>query len=231
VACAGDPPREHADRWEKIHERVVGADSAIGNAAALCGPDTRPQLHEAIEEHLHRALESQYLVGQLLAMPSIVDQLDSSVPRLNVRPQLLPGAPGFDPWCLTAPSVRGQFRADRAAVRAIANLWRLDPDPGRTVDLHAQIVAAREQGLIRYAVQPDGELFGSYYCCPWAAIYQVVRPVRLAGQRWQPLQQFTLDVSAEEMPETGAFVRRLLPGPFHPSSEVDYCDPAADSHG
>jgi hypothetical protein len=39
------------------------------------------------------------------------------------------------------------------------------------------------------------------------------------------MQQFTFDVSAEEMAEGGQFTRRLLPGPFHTTSQVDYCDP------
>jgi hypothetical protein len=42
------------------------------------------------------------------------------------------------------------------------------------------------------------------------------------------MQQFTFDVSAEGIAEGGQFVRRLLLGPFHPTSKVDYCDPAAD---
>jgi hypothetical protein len=66
-----------------------------------------------------------------------------------------------------------------------------------------------------------------YFCCPWSAIYLVRRPVTIAGQRLRPMQQFTFDVSAEEMAEGGEFVRRLLPGPFHPTSKVDYCDPTA----
>jgi hypothetical protein len=42
------------------------------------------------------------------------------------------------------------------------------------------------------------------------------------------MQQFTFDVSAEEMAEGGQFVRRLLPGPFHLTGDVDYCDPTAE---
>jgi hypothetical protein len=42
------------------------------------------------------------------------------------------------------------------------------------------------------------------------------------------MQQFIFDVSAEEMAEGGEFVRRLTLGPFHPTSEVDYCDPTAE---
>jgi hypothetical protein len=32
------------------------------------------------------------------------------------------------------------------------------------------------------------------------------------------------------MPEGGEFTRRLLTGPFHPTSKVDYCDPTGDHH-
>ena len=49
---------------------------------------------------------------------------------------------------------------------------------------------------------------------------------QIAGQRLRPVQEFTFDVSAEEIAEGGAFTRRLLLGPFHPTSQVDYCDPA-----
>jgi len=40
------------------------------------------------------------------------------------------------------------------------------------------------------------------------------------------MQEFTFDVSAEEMPEGGEFTRRLLTGPFHSTSRIDYCDPS-----
>jgi hypothetical protein len=40
------------------------------------------------------------------------------------------------------------------------------------------------------------------------------------------MQEFTFDVSAEEMAEGGSFTRCLLTGPFHPATEIDYCDPA-----
>jgi hypothetical protein len=40
--------------------------------------------------------------------------------------------------------------------------------------------------------------------------------------------EFTFDVSAEEMGEGGEFTRRLLLGPFHPTTRIDYCDPSDD---
>jgi hypothetical protein len=42
--------------------------------------------------------------------------------------------------------------------------------------------------------------------------------------------QFVFDVSAEEVAEGGAFVRRIVRGPFHSTDDVDYCDPES-GHG
>ena len=41
----------------------------------------------------------------------------------------------------------------------------------------------------------------------------------------RPTQGFTFDVSAEEMADGGQLTRRLLPGPFHTTTNVD-CDPS-----
>ena len=90
--------------------------------------------------------------------------------------------------------------------------------------------AALEAGDIAYARDSTGKEFGNYFCCPWSAIYVVNRPVRLAGKRLRVLEQFALDISAEEMAETGTFVRRLVTGPFSITNKVDYCDPRAGGH-
>jgi hypothetical protein len=42
--------------------------------------------------------------------------------------------------------------------------------------------------------------------------------------------QVTFDVSGEELAEGGPFVRRIVLGPFQPTSEVDYCDPEGGHH-
>ena len=41
------------------------------------------------------------------------------------------------------------------------------------------------------------------------------------------MEQFAVDVSAEEIAETGTFTRRLVTGPFSPTNKIDYCDPEA----
>jgi hypothetical protein len=99
-------------------------------------------------------------------------------------------------------------------------LWRYDPDPAATVGIQSQINAALAGRSIVLAAAASRQAGQYYYCCPWSSIYLVRRPVTIAGQRLRQMQQFTFDVSAEEMAEGGQFVRRLLPGPFHLTSEV-----------
>ena len=56
------------------------------------------------------------------------------------------------------------------------------------------------------------------------------RPVTIGGKRLRSLQQFTYDVSAEEMLSGGAFKREILIGVFQSTDKVDYCDPQSGGH-
>ncbi len=184
------------------------------------------ELHERIERSIKDALERAYLLGQLAAMPELIDAAGGT---LGLTPELLPlpGEPGFDAWCLTDPETRPQWQRDPQAGQAIQTLWDYDPDPARTLAVEAEIEAALEAGAIDYATDAQGRRLGNFYCCPWSAIYVVRRPVRIAGQRLRAMQQFTFDVSAEEIMEGGPFKRELLLGNFQPTSEIDYCDPSS----
>lgn len=183
------------------------------------------ELHERIERSIKEALERGYLLGQLAAMPEL---LEAGAETVGLQGKRLPrpGEPGFDPWRLTDPETRARWQRDRQAARAIETLWKYDPDPARTLEIEAEIEAALEAGAIDYATDAGGRRLGNFYCCPWSAIYVVRKPVRIAGQRLRPMQQFTYDVSAEEIVEGGTFKRELLLGNFQPTSEVDYCDPS-----
>jgi hypothetical protein len=231
---AGDPPKQYAAALEQVQRLGVDAHTASSYAAGLAHPGADMALHEVIEQHLHRALELQYHLGQLIADPDLLEGYvgpgGQGAPAPKGRPLAGPGQAGFDPWCLTSPRTRRQWQKDPQARQAIDNLWKYDPDPGRTVGLAAQIAAAFEAGDIAYATDERGREFGNYFCCPWSAIYVVKRPVRIAGKRLRVLEQFALDVSAEEMAETGTFVRRLVVGPFAPTNKIDYCDPEAGGH-
>lgn len=220
----------------EAHERVVNrlrqlaaeAASAAEYAQAVAASPAGGQLHELIETHLKRAVALWFQLGQIAAMPALADRYrtEPGAPRLD--PQSLPGGVNFDPWCLTDPTTVRRWRADPRARQAVAALWAADPDPARTLTIHAQIQAALADGAI---VRAEGMRHGSYfYCCPWSAIYQVRRTVRIDGRQLAPAQQFTFDVSAEEIPEGKPFVRRILLGPFTTTTEVDYCDPTAGGH-
>jgi hypothetical protein len=140
-----------------------------------------------------------------------------------------PGEAGFDPWCLTDPNTRMSWQQDRRARQAIRLLWANDPSPDRALAVQDRINPALARGDIAYA-RAYGQQVGPYFCCPWSSIFLVKRPVRIGGRRLRPMQQFTLDVSAEGLAEGDAFRREILVGPFAPTDEVDYCDPAGDDH-
>ncbi len=188
-----------------------------------------PQLHERIETSIKGTVEKAYALGQLAAMPELTDQVPSS-DALRGKRLPGPGEPGFDPWCLTDPDTREQWQRDRQARRAIQALWANDPEPRATLDMQAEIEAALGNGSVVYATAGRGRRLGNYFCCPWAPIYAAERPITIAGRRLRPLQQFTLDVSAEELAEGGPFKRELLLGNFHPTSTIDYCDPSSGGH-
>ena len=89
----------------------------------------------------------------------------------------------------------------------------------------AQAINPTGGGHVQAGVTPDGRPIGNYFCCPWSAVYLVRRPVVIAGRSLRTGQQFTFDVSAEEIFEGGSFKRELLVGPFSLTSEIDYCIP------
>jgi len=141
---------------------------------------------------LRRGIGAYYRLGQLLAMPALLDRPEIAAVSVTGPLLPLPGQPGFDPWCLTDPASRTRWQRDPAARRAIEMLWRHDPDPAATLGIQSQIDAAAAGGSVAL-----GATVSHYFCCPWPAIYLVRRPVTIAGQRLRPMQQFTYDVSAE----------------------------------
>lgn len=219
-------PTDRAQEAATLAGLAADADSALDYAAGLYSPGMNPQLHERTENSLRRAIEGYYRLVQLLAVPDLLRQPKVhavTVSATGARP--LPGQPGFDPWVLTDPAARAMWQRDRNAVRAIETLWYHDPDPAATLAVQGQIDAAVASGHVQAGVTPDGRPIGNYFCCPWSAVYLVRRPVVIAGRSLRTGQQFTFDVSAEEVFEGGSFKRELLVGPFSLTSEIDYCIP------
>ncbi len=212
--------RDRKRAHDRVHEVLAEAESAAAYADQLWSPKVPAAIHEAIERHAKRAVELFYLLGQLMAMPRLA-LAERPKPRATPGQRLpAPGDSGFDPWVLTDPRSFGRWQSDRMAQAAIEQLWLRDPEPRRTLAVQAEIRSALARGDIVV-----DERIGHYFCCPWAPIYLVRRPVVINRQRLQVMQQFTFDVSAEEMEEGGPFTRRLYLGAFSPTSNIDYCLP------
>lgn len=224
-------PEQHREEVAKVASILVSVQTTGDYAADLHsqlhgGKAASQALHERIERSSKEALEQAFLVGQLAAMPEVAKR---AAPAGSGVARRLPGPgePGFDPWCLTDPRTRPQWKRDPQAAGAVDALWRHDPDPERTLRTHAEIEAALESGAVAYATDARGRRLGHFYCCPWSAVYVAKRPVTIGGKRLRPRQQFTFDVSAEEIFEGGKFKRELLLANFSPTDEIDYCDPTA----
>lgn len=208
---------------DRLRQLAAEAAAAADYAAGLRTPTADQRLHEYIEAHLKRALVLWFHLGQLAAMPTLIAGYRPGRAPARLDAARLPGGPKFDPWCLTDTRTRKHWQADPRARRAIELLWAADPEPVRTLAIQADIDRAVAAGDVALASQRGGP--DHYYCCPWSSIYQVRRPVRIGGRKLSTAQQFTFDVSGEELAEGGAFVRRILTGPFQPTTDVDYCDP------
>jgi hypothetical protein len=222
---SADDAQHNAD-LDRLRQLLAEASTAADYADGLLATEPDQALHEAIEERLHRALEAYYRLGQLAAMPRLLDEQPA---RRPLAPEPV-DVTSIDPWCLTDPDTRHRWRKDRRARKAIEMLWQMDPDPAATARIQAEVDAAVADGSIDYATNSAGKRIGHYYCCPWAAVYRVRRRVVIGGKGLRPMQQFTYDVSAEGMAEGGPFVRDIKVGNFTPTDEVDYCDPESGHH-
>lgn len=215
----------------QIHQLLARATSEAEYAEQLWAPNLPQEVHEKVEQHAKSALEQYYHLGQILAMPQLLDRSQtfetraSSTLSTSQRSRPLPGEAGFDPWCLTDPAVRDDWQRPPETKEAIELLWKYDPEPEKTLAIQADIDSALARDDITYATNRFGERLGHYYCCPWAPIYVVKHPVQIGDQQINTSQEFTLDVSAEAVFDGGAFKRQILVGSFQSSPDLDYCAP------
>ena len=156
-------PTDKQDAISHARQLWAAAKSKADYAENLWGGNPSRELHERIEEYVKEAIERLYTLGQLLAMPSLLEadrKAAQETPRPKTSPQRArlpaPGEPGFDPWCLTDKDHRRRFQENPEARQAIARLWKLDPDPQRTVAIQFEIEAAFERGDVRYATNSEG---------------------------------------------------------------------------
>lgn len=219
---AGVPPH-YRPAFNQLKQLAAEASAATDYAIGLRTQRHNPTLHELIENNLRQALELWFHAGQLAAMPRLLENYRALRPAARPDPAMMPGGARFDPWCLTDRATLRRWQHDPRAVQAIRELWAWDPDPAATLALKAEVDAALAAGDIAVLDAPAGGT--CYFECPWAPLFEVRRPVYLAGWSLRVLQQFTLEVAADDMPRGQPFRRGLLMGPFRMTNRVEYCDP------
>jgi len=195
-----DPPEGKKEAVARLEGMAAEAGAATEFGESLWSPDASDQIHERVENSLRRGIAAYHELGQLLAVPALLDRPEVRAVPVSGEPLPLPGQPGFDQWCLTDRHSLPRWQQDPAARRATEILWRYDPDPAATLAIQSQINAALAAGAVAVAVANETPRGHRHYnCCPWSTVYQVRHPVVIAGQPLRPMQEFVLDVSAEEM--------------------------------
>jgi hypothetical protein len=226
----GTPP-EHQKTLEYLRQLLAEANTKADYVDRLYQPKASTELHERIEEHVQRALEIYYTIGQLLAMPSLAKPQNSSKSPYrgtNEKLPALPNQPGFDMWVMTDPNAVGGLKKDARAVIVMKEMWHYNPNPKKTLEMWLEIEQARKRGDVDYAQYSSGKRVGHYFCTPWSPIYVAKRPVTICGERLSTSQQFTLEAAAEGVLVGEEFKLEIVRGNFSPA-ELDYCDPREPS--
>ncbi|HEY3501246.1 MAG TPA: hypothetical protein VGN37_00510 [Actinocatenispora sp.] len=205
-------PPYRDDQVHRLRQFAAMAGSAADYARDLRASGSEPTTTRIAAANLCFAVSAWYQIGQLAAFPDLLRGLQLPRDRPRFDPEQLPGGDEFDPWCLTDEATVDAWRADPGAARAIDALWAADPDPAATLQVKAELDQALAEGRIVRVFLP-GKVT-CFHRCPWSSLYEVRRAVTVAGRHFGVLQQFTLDVSAEEMYWGRPFVRRLVLGPF-----------------
>lgn len=232
-----------------IRQLHASAMSKARYADDLHGTNPSRDVHERVEPHVKEAIELFYVVGQLLAMPSLADDYakrkQAPAPAPPAPAPTKPGAPhsaspstgapskglpgpndiGFNQWCLTDPESLNRWMDSKEARDAVKTLWKLDPNPHETLRIKAEIDAAFLRGDLRFAADNNGKKLGHFFCCPWAPVYEALRPVTIGGTRLQPLQQFIFNVTCEGVNLGAPFTREIMVGNFRPTDKFEYGDP------
>ncbi|MEV8513717.1 hypothetical protein [Dactylosporangium sp. NPDC051484] len=189
----GVPP-QFESAVNRLHQDTAAAVAAVEYAAGLRTVGRHhARLHELIERNLKRALELWFRVGQLAAMPSLL------------------AGPRFDVWCMTDRATLARFRQDPHARRAVTEMWRTDPNPAATLAIQAQVETGLRTGHLWFHVPRYGDT--CYFEPPFSPLYEVRRPVRIAGVSLRVQTQFAI---------RGGANRGLVLGPFRPTGHVRY---------
>lgn len=222
-------PEADAPKLGQLRGHFAQAVGAADYACTMYVPGASQALHEQVETLAKQATEDLYRVGQYLSYPDLLltggAQLPAGAPT-GLGSFALPGQLGFDPWLMTDPNNVAALKRDPGVVKVIRDMWALDPQPAVSLHWWADIQAAEQRGDVRYARGSGGRLVGYYFCAPYAAIYEAVRPIVVGDTAIRAGQRFTIECAPEGTRVGYPFKREVVTGDFQ-AAALDYCDPDA----
>ena len=204
---------------ERLRPTLAVLQSALDAASGLdAGHGASPELKVAIAQTLLAALDRGFQAGQLLAMTELLAKPPPEPGRAPALGSatlalLLPGDPGFDPWCLTDPLQREQRDADGVSAGLLERFWGSDPEPAKTIALQSQVLAAIENGAADYLPEGTyGTLAEIAKHCPWPGVLLASSDLAIAGEQIGAGERFVLAVGGDG----GEFRRELARLPAMP---------------
>jgi hypothetical protein len=212
AARADDPIKARLEPMLESLQTTLDASVVLARGRSL-----EPGLVGSLAQTLHEALDRAYQIGQLLAVPSLLDRPSTppdAAPERSTSVQFfLPGDAGFDPWCLTDPASRRRLAGSTAAATDLDAFWAADPDPAKTLALQAQIVAAVGRGDADYLPDGDGgTLEALAEACPWPTVLSAKADLVVGDVRLVRGERFALRVGGSG----GAFEHSIAKLPIPP---------------
>ena len=201
VAAATDAPKDVRELAPRLKGQLAEAQSHLAMAKGAALPILNGQAvdaatHEGAEAALWQCLSTYVLLGQLIAMPSLLAQATVQEPQGRQGHGHTPPPPphGLGPrrisrderWCLSDASasqrLAGEGRLDWAEDE-LAELW----------ERKAYTLTAEEQQFLAEtaALQRRGALSADSYIveCPFNTVWTVRQPATVLGHRFRPGSQ------------------------------------------
>ena len=120
----GDEQKKQLNAIRQVH---ANAQTKARYAEDMMGGSPSPDVHERVEEHVKDAIESYYLLGQLLAMPELAQQVlapkPQPIPAPPAAPPLAPPMGGFPAYTPSPALSSPAFGAPTGASASGASTW------------------------------------------------------------------------------------------------------------
>ena len=202
VAIAETAPGDAKRAAQHLKGQLAEARSHLATATGavlpiLNGQPVDQPTHEEAENNLWECLSTYVVLGQLVAIPELLDQPAASSPQQPRQRGHTPPPPprGAGPrrisrserWCLTDPAAHQRLRAEGRlgwAQDELEELWARKDD----------MLTAEEQQFLAEtaALQRQGAISADSYLveCPYNPVWTARRPVTILGRTLRAGSQF-----------------------------------------